>query len=63
MHISNESLKIVDNILHKINEERIRIAAQRSAVMPAAGALGKLLRSTTATKKKQFCCLSHILNP
>ncbi|XP_023172750.1 uncharacterized protein LOC111600719 isoform X6 [Drosophila hydei] len=32
---------IVDNILHKINEERIRIAAQRSAVMPAASALDR----------------------
>ncbi|KRG04402.1 uncharacterized protein Dmoj_GI20257, isoform O [Drosophila mojavensis] len=30
---------IVDNILHKINEERIRIAQQRNAVMPAPSAL------------------------
>ncbi|KRG04396.1 uncharacterized protein LOC6579160 isoform X8 [Drosophila mojavensis] len=32
---------IVDNILHKINEERIRIAQQRNAVMPAPSALDR----------------------
>ncbi|XP_017960364.1 uncharacterized protein LOC108653931 isoform X6 [Drosophila navojoa] len=32
---------IVDNILHKINEERIRIAEQRNAVMPTPNALDR----------------------
>ncbi|XP_032586168.2 uncharacterized protein LOC6579160 isoform X19 [Drosophila mojavensis] len=42
---------IVDNILHKINEERIRIAQQRNAVMPAPSALDSNLVSSSF-----ICC-------
>ncbi|XP_030238288.1 uncharacterized protein LOC108653931 isoform X2 [Drosophila navojoa] len=45
---------IVDNILHKINEERIRIAEQRNAVMPTPNALDSNLVSSS------FICYSVV---